>query len=249
MTSFHDTLWADAAFARQYLDGADHFIPERASLFHVLRSFFRRFVARRDRPARICDLGCGDGILTGQLLALDSPVDALLVDGSPDMLAQARARFGPRDDVRYVASGFEAIVRDGSVLGRRDLILSGFAIHHLARPERQGLLAAVYRQLETGGSFLNVDIGLAIDAAHRDWHTELWREWIDAHGRREGLGDRYHGIPDQAWANPDNLYSPLEEQLADLRAAGFERVECHYRNGMFTVYTGTKPASAGGAAC
>ena len=63
MNDFNQTRWADSTFSQEYLASADHYIPDRFHLFHVLRSFYRAFVARAD-GVRVCDLGSGDGVLT-----------------------------------------------------------------------------------------------------------------------------------------------------------------------------------------
>ena len=240
MSSFNESKWADGTFVQEYQDGADHYIPERAYLFHVLRSYCRYFHRREGRTFRICDLGCGDGILTWQLLNECGPVSATLVDGSADMLASARRRFTGWDEVQFVQKTFDEFILAHDGLGPFDLVLSGFAIHHVHRDQRRQLFRAIHQLLAQAGHFLNVETALPAASVYTEWYFELWREWIEAHGRLSGENDRYLTVPDQARANPDNKYSPLQDQLADLREAGFLDVECHYRNGIFTVYGGIK---------
>ena len=55
MSQFDQTLWADAAYAREFLDHADHYIPERHQLFAVMRSFYRRFILPGGQ-GKVCDL-------------------------------------------------------------------------------------------------------------------------------------------------------------------------------------------------
>ena len=87
---------------------------------------------------------------------------------------------------------------------------------------------------------MNVETTMPDHSTFTEWYYELWREWIVRRGQLLGLGDRFVGVPQQARANPDNHYSPLGEQLADLSAAGVIDVECHYKNGIFAIYTGRK---------
>ena len=63
MSDFDQSQWANPDFSREFLDNADHYLPDRFHLFHVLRSFYRFFIARPGET-RLCELGCGDGILT-----------------------------------------------------------------------------------------------------------------------------------------------------------------------------------------
>ena len=87
---------------------------------------------------------------------------------------------------------------------------------------------------------MNIETALPDHPGLTEWYYELWREWIVGHGASRGLGDKFKDVPAKARANPDNQYSPLGEQLADLTNAGFGEVECHYKNGIFAVYTGRK---------
>jgi tRNA (cmo5U34)-methyltransferase len=90
MTDFTKTNWAKAEFSRNYLDKAEIYIMERRRMFGILRSFMGHFLASSDK--HILDLGCGDGILTEELLQVDGSLSATLLDGSDDMLAKARQR-------------------------------------------------------------------------------------------------------------------------------------------------------------
>jgi tRNA (cmo5U34)-methyltransferase len=244
MSTFEESRWADAAFAQNYLEHADHFIPDRQYLFHIMRSFYRAFVARaaRSGPVRICDVGCGDGVLTEQLLRENPALDATLVDGSGKMLEDARARLKGRGACRFVERSFAAVTTQADDLGPFDLIVSSFAIHHLSRTERQQLFTTLHGRLANGGWFLNIEATTPEHAMFTEWYYELWREWIRERSQRLRLGAKYDDVPKQAQENPDNQYSPAAEQLEDLRSAGFRDVECHYKNGVFAIYTGRRAA-------
>jgi tRNA (cmo5U34)-methyltransferase len=239
MSEFEQSRWADAAFSQEYLESADHYIPDRFHLFHVLRSFYRAFVVRAD-GVRVCDLGCGDGVLTDHLLREGAPMEATLVDGSPDMLAAARRRVGERPGLQFIQKSFDEVVQDSSAFGQFHFIISSFAIHHLGRAERQRLFATTFQHLEPGGCFMNIEATLPNHASFTEWYYQLWQEWIVRRGQLLGLAERFEDVPGKARANPDNQYSPLVEQLDDLASAGFREVECHYKNGMFAIYTGRR---------
>lgn len=239
MSSFDESQWADSAFSKEYLASADHYIPDRFHLFNVLRSFYRTFVMNKE-GARVCDLGCGDGVLTDQLLRERSSLKVTLVDGSAEMLGAARKRFTERPEVDYVQRGFDELIADSSTLGKFHFVMSSFAIHHLERAQRKQLFAVLFRHLESGGYFMNIETALPDSGPTMEWYYQLWREWIARRSQLLGLGDRFDGVPQKARENPDNHYSPLSEQLEDLREAGFGEVECHYRNGIFAIYSGRR---------
>src|SRR5581483_3624397 len=83
---------------------------------------------------RILDLGCGDGVLTEKIVA---------VDAAPDMVAAARAR------------GLDARVVPGQSLAFErefDAVFSNAALHWM-RPQ-EAVLAGVRRALKPGGRFV-----------------------------------------------------------------------------------------------
>lgn len=94
------------------------------------------------RPGeRILDLGCGDGVLTTEIVASGAVVVG--VDASPEMVAAATSR------------GLDARVmdaRDLSFVGEFDAVFSNAALHWI--PEADAVLAGVRRALRPGGRFV-----------------------------------------------------------------------------------------------
>jgi tRNA (cmo5U34)-methyltransferase len=241
VSDFDQTRWADPAFSREYIDHADHYIPDRFHLFNVLRSFFRAFVARPGgHPVRVCDLGCGDGILTDQVLREAPAIGVTLVDGSREMLDAARRRLDGRTNLQFVQRGFDDLIANFGGLGSFHFVMSSFAIHHLDGDARRALFSSIFRNLEPRGCFMNIETTLPDHAAFTEWYYQLWQEWIARRSQMLGLGGKFQDVPKQARENPDNQYSSLGGQLADLSAAGFAEVDCHYKNGIFAIYTGRK---------
>jgi len=90
---------------------------------------------------RILDLGCGDGVLTQDLLA--SGADVVAVDGSPQMVGAA------------VARGVAARVMDARALtftAEFDAVFSNAVLHWI--PDADAVLAGVARALRPGGRFV-----------------------------------------------------------------------------------------------
>ena len=103
---------------------------------------------------RILDLGCGDGALSVRLR--DAGAEVLGVDGSPDMVAAARAL------------GLAAEIVDGHALNfdaEFDAVFSNAALHWMTRPE--AVIAGVARALRPGGRFVGEFGGMGNVAAIR----------------------------------------------------------------------------------
>jgi len=237
--AFDQTQWTNAAFSKSYLESADHIIQERSELFRVFRAFYRKFIGTTT-GASFCDLGCGDGILGKQLLEENASLHATLVDGSAKMLDAAKERLKQYPACQFVQAPFTSLKSAFSEDARFDLIISGFAIHHLSLPEKATLFQTVHDLLKEGGWFLNMDTTFPDDPFFTDWYYENWQSWVDIRDRDFGLGGAFSEISSQARSNPDNQLSPLGVQLELLRAAGFGRVDCHYKNGLFSIFGGQR---------
>ncbi len=136
MSDFNQSLWNDAAYAEEYRDNSNHYIVDRQTHFMILGSVMRHFVGS-GRGAKVLDLGCGDGVLSAQLLAVDPTLRVTLVDGFPDMLAAAQERLRAHRDVAAIQGSFEELIADSSALESYDLAISAFAIHHTTCPEKR----------------------------------------------------------------------------------------------------------------
>jgi tRNA (cmo5U34)-methyltransferase len=121
MTDFNKTNWAKAGFSQNYLEKADIYIVERRRMFSILRSFMSHFLSSSDK--RLLDLGCGDGILTEELLQTNGPLSVTLLDGSDDMLAKARQRLEKFGEFRYVRASFQELLETDVLAERYDCSL------------------------------------------------------------------------------------------------------------------------------
>ncbi len=240
MTDFNRTNWARADFSRNYLDKADIYIVERRRMFAILRSFMTHFLQPASNK-RLLDLGCGDGILTGELLQAGGPLSVTLLDGSDDMLAKARQRLGKFGDFRYVRASFQELLEKDVLAERYAFVVSSMAIHHLTLSEKIMLFKKVHSLLEDGGYFVNIDVVLPPTEALDQWYMEMWQEWMDAAKSALGVKDEpgvniIERYKDLAENKPDTL----ESQLKALIETGFSEVDCFYKYGIFSVYGGKR---------
>jgi cyclopropane fatty-acyl-phospholipid synthase-like methyltransferase len=133
------------------------------------------------------------------------------------MLALARARF--HDDTRVVIAEHDL----GDPLPAAepyDVVVSGFAIHHLAHARKRALFGEVVARLRPGGVFANLEV---VQCATPELHEEFNRR-IDRPG-----GD------------PEDVLAPVEPQLEWMRAAGLVQVDCNWRWRGFALLVGRAP--------
>jgi len=175
-----------------------------------------------DAPQRVLDLGCGDGRLAAVVLEnCDTVTEVVAVDASPPMLHQARARFA--GDARVTVQEWD-LNRPISGFGDFDVIVSGFAIHHLDDSRKQELFTEVADQLRPGGVFANLEvIQSATPELHATFRTAIGRERDD----------------------PADLLVDVETQLGWMRTAGLDQVDCLWRWRGFALLVGQAPNGDG----
>jgi SAM-dependent methyltransferase len=191
--------WNDPAKVHEYVERVGRLAPRLAGeavLVEVLPP----------APDRVLDLGCGDGRLTALVLdARPNVRQVVAVDRSPPMLDRARERFAgdPRVEVRAwdMADPLTS-------LGEFDLVVTGFAVHHLEDDRKRSLFDEVRRQLRPGGVFTNLEV---VASATPELHAEFLR----AIGRADG--------------DPEDRLVAVEPQLRWMRDAGLEQVDCLWR--------------------
>ncbi len=236
MPDFDNSRWSDSSFAQEYRNHADGYVPERSILIEIAQSLYRHFVKQ---PGRMLDLGCGDGLMVQALLQVDDTLDATLVDGSQEMLKAAGNRLARFKKKRFVKASFQQLLTQDPLQTTFDFVLSSLAIHHIAMAEKENLFEYVYRHLDLGGFFLNIDVVLSPTEDLERWYLLLWREWIDTHAA-DPVKASLLSVPQKYKDNPDNAPDPLMPQLQALEKLGFKHVDCYFKYGIFAMFGGSK---------
>jgi SAM-dependent methyltransferase len=133
------------------------------------------------------------------------------------MLARARARFADDDRVR-VHPGDLAEPLD--VEGPFDVVVSGFAIHHLEDGQKQRLIGRVAGLLAPGGLFANLDV---VASATPELHAEFLE------------------LIRRAADDPEDRLAPIDAHLGWMVHAGLVQVDCLWRWRGFALMAGRAP--------
>ncbi|MBE9139451.1 class I SAM-dependent methyltransferase [Nodosilinea sp. LEGE 07088] len=211
-SSSADNKWTAASHALAYLARADA-IPHRTEGEAALLDQVPR------AAHRMLDLGTGDGRLLA-LLKIDRPAaEYVALDFSPTMLQAVGDRFGDDPGVTIVSHDLSLPLPS---LGRFDVVVSSFAIHHLPHQRKRSLYSEIFAVLQPGGLFCNLE--------HVASPTErLHRQFLAAIGYSPEEDD------------PSNQLLDVECQLRWLREIGFEDVDCYWKWLEMALLAGIRP--------
>jgi tRNA (cmo5U34)-methyltransferase len=208
--------WMTAEHVARYLELADEY-PRRAEGESVLLDHVPR------DARRILDLGAGDGRLLA-MLRIDRPhVRGVALDLSELMLEAARKRFAGDERVELVRHD---LAEPLPAIGRFDAVVSSMAIHHLEHERKRSLCGEIFDVLEPGGVFANFEhVASPTHRLHLAFYAAI-------------------GEPLEH-EDPSDRLLDVQSQLAWLREAGFDDVDCYWKWLEMALLIGVKPAEVG----
>lgn len=206
-------LWVNEAHAISYL-------REREALPHRVDALEQLCELLPPKVERVLDLGTGDGITLALVLSARPGATGIGLDFGEEMLRRGRERFA--DDDRVVLGHHDLDQRLPGGLGKFDVVVSTFAIHHLAPARQRALYHEVFDALRLGGRFVN--------AEHVASPTsELHGEFLAALGRTTYDDD------------PSNQLVAVEQHLTWLNEIGYTNSDCFWKWRELAVLSGTRP--------
>lgn len=206
--------WQSAAHAAAYLQRASQIAHRNAGEAALLDEL-------PDRLARVLDLGCGDGRMLDLVLRARPDARGVALDFSPLMLERLRSRYPPSGQVEIVAHDLDAPLPE---LGTFDAVVSSFAIHHLEHSRKRQLYGEIWKVLNEGGVFCNLE---HVASASQYGHLRF----LAAMGT----------APEEE--DPSNKLLDVETQLQWFRELGFADVDCYWKWRELALLVGRKAAA------
>lgn len=228
--------WRDPELVQRFLSTTRAALPLAAEQLEVMLFVIQQAIPKVDR---ILDVGAGSGLLSRILLERYPTAQAVLVDYSDPMLEAARQQFDEKQATIYKAdlnsaSWIESVRSDAPF----DVVVSGYAIHHLADERKRALYNEIYEVLKPGGIFVNVEHV----ASPTQWVESLF---VESFADNLYMATRLEGytreqIVERLHEDDGDICAPVETQCEWLRQIGFQHVDCYMKIYALAVFGGLK---------
>jgi tRNA (cmo5U34)-methyltransferase len=239
----HSPVWRSSSLVDLYLARLREALP----MHHPQIEIMIRLIATARTPvARFLDLGCGDGILGAALLERFPLAHGVFADASDDVLQIARTKlqpYSPQLAFLTLDLGGETWQNTVAPYGPFDVVVSGYAIHHLPDRDKRRVYRAIHALLRPGGRFINIEYVAAPSVAGEDMFMAYLIDHAYAAAPQYGsmmTQTQVTGAVEDLMHRPDDRPALVEEQCAWLRALGFADVDCYFKLFGFAVFGGRR---------
>jgi len=205
-----------------YDAGMELMHPNRSKMVEVALEILS---LEADARLTALELGAGTGYFTARFMEAYPRAKVIAIDGAEAMLELAKARLGERAaNVDFRAGDFRDLRALVPARESVDVAYSSYALHHLDRQEKTGLVRDVLTLLRPGGWFVNADI-IVSEAAEVEGRFQQLR--VEGIVRRAGGADQRFADHETARRYLDEMEArdgdqplTLAEELRVLREGG-----------------------------
>jgi len=242
-----DTSWQQTWGSREFVERWATKGGWQAPIREVQTAMVLRMMPHPiDAAIRVLDIGAGYGALACALLNERPHASAVCLDVSEAMLTLGREQNANlKDRVSFIQGSLETPDWLRSVEGSFDAVISARALHHFPENQRRrDIFKEVFSLLRQGGCFINADNVRAPTKTLTERYRRARDEYLDRFVRQSTGGKTT--LAEVRAATPSSYHGPhnngyLEEELAWLKEAGFEDVDCFWKLTTTVVYGGFKP--------
>jgi tRNA (cmo5U34)-methyltransferase len=186
------------------------------------------------------DLGAGTGNLSRAILERHPCSTAILADFSDQMMGAGEREMQPfAGRYRYVKFDLSTSEWPAAIPAKVEAIVTSLCVHHLRDQRKQDLFGEIFEHLVPGGWSVNYDPVLPNDPVVRSVWQRVGDRYDPEMARR-----RLHPTPEEQARHENHVryMIPLTQQLAYLRAAGFQGIDIYWKRLEWVVYAGCRPA-------
>ena len=215
----------DDSVAEQFDKHVSQSIPSYRKVQDHVTKIADWFLADGERET-VYDLGCATGTTIERLIETrdrSDPIRYVGIDEARPMLKQAEEKVGIYDTVRLVE---EDLTVDPQ-FPNASLIISLFTLSFLSEGDRQRLLDAAYRDLDSGGALVFVEKTYPEHARFQAMFREHYFDYKRQHFEPEEVVDKAKSLRGQLRPLSRSEYRTM------LDRAGFENVEPFYQKYMW----------------
>ena len=223
------------------MEGVRQFFPLAGDQLEVISRIIGKF---SPQVRTFLDLGCGDGFLGRFIHRLYPEASGVFVDISEGMINKA-GQMSKHNNSTFVVRDFGEADWTDSIPGSKkfDLVISGYAIHHIDNPSKKRLYGDIYDLLKPGGLFLNLEHVSSPSMPLNEMFIELFLD---------GMSDYHESINDtksrdeikSMYEDPEHkLINKLESvglQCRWLEETGYTNVDCYLKIFELALFGGTK---------
>jgi tRNA (cmo5U34)-methyltransferase len=210
-------------------------IPSYSEMRNLTYGLGKRFTSY---PYSIIDLGASRGEAIAQFVESDSSSDYYALEISDPMLEVLRTRFSYNSDVHVLKTDLrqrDVFSKEPFLTNSSCLVLSVLTLQFVPIEYRQAILSNVYKTLIPGGAFLLVEKVLGNSAVLDDMLVDEYYAF------KQRNGYSYEDIKRKK-AALEGVLVPVTASWNEsmLRMAGFNQVDCFFRNLNFAGFLAIK---------
>ena len=234
-------VWKNQGIVDNFLTNTRKAIPFGGEQLDIL---LRLISKSQSEVNNFIDLGCGDGILSHTILTQYPNAKGLLLDYSPSMVEAANKRMNIFKNQTITLCDLSNCNWVNCIMDKPDVVVSGFALHHLKNGRKYDLFEEIYNNLKSGGIFINIEHVKSTSPFGNSLFDELMVDTLFEKLKQEGnekskleLMTAHQNRLDQY----DNILIPVTTQCEWLREIGFSDVDCFFKCFELSIYAGIKP--------